>query len=225
LALNKALDRMERAITQLRDFTADVAHELRTPLMVMTLTIDRLPDVPERTALRKDARGMSQLVTQLLDFAHADSLVVPNTMTADLRMISMEVVTQLTPVALEAGKEFHFNDYGTAMINGHPDAISRALRNIVENALKFAPADTVIDVSCGPGAILSVRDRGPGFPDSEPQKLLERFHRGQNPGGAGMGLGLNIVQSIMRAHRGAVDLQNAPNGGALVTLRFGVFTQ
>ena len=217
-AMNEALDRIESAIRALRDFTADAAHELRTPLAIMSMEVDALPEDATKEKLREDLDATTRLVGQMLDMASADALLIPEDATADLSAISADVVAQLTPIAIRKGRNIRFLDKGSPIITGHAEAIGRAVRNLVENALVHTPDRTQVEVTAGPGAAISVRDYGPGIPVEKREIVLKRFGRGEHSHGTGSGLGLAIAQRIAEAHGGRIAIGDAPGGGALIRL-------
>lgn len=217
-AMNEALDRIESAIRALRDFTGDAAHELRTPLTIMSMEVDALPASAGKEKLREDLAATSRLVGQMLDMASADALLISEGATADLNAIAAEAVAQLTPLALRQGRNIRFVNKNAPVIAGHAEAVLRAVRNLIENAMAYTPEQTAIDVSSGPGAVISVRDYGPGIPKDKRQTVLKRFSRGDRNLGTGSGLGLAIAQRIAEAHGGRLDIADAPGGGALIRL-------
>ncbi len=219
-AMNKALARIESAIHALQEFTADAAHELRTPLAIMSMEIDGLPAGAAREKLRGDVDNMTRSVAQMLDMASADALQIPENATANLAGIATEVVTQLTPLAIQKGRTISFCDAGAATVHGHGEAIGRAVRNLVENALAHTPQGTSVDVIAGPGPLISVRDHGPGVPSEKRAAVLKRFWRGDRTRTSGSGLGLAIANRIAEAHGGHIEIDAAPGGGALVRLSF-----
>jgi len=219
-AVNGGLDRLERAMRALQEFAADAAHELRTPLSIMTLTIGRLPDSEQKCKLQQDTAGMTRLVNQMLDMAYASALQIEPGAQADLTAIARRVAAQLTPLAIEHRREIRFRDAGGTVIRGHDEALARALRNVIENALAHTPAGTAVEVTSGPGPQWMVRDHGPGIPVADRARLFERFRQGDRRRGTGTGLGLGIVEEILRAHGGRVEIGDAPGRGATFRLMF-----
>lgn len=218
-AVNRALDRIENAVRTLREFTADAAHELRTPLMVMSVAVEELPPGPVKAKLQGDVATMTRSVGQMLDLASADALIIPQGAVADLGAIAGKVVAQLTPLALRQNRSIRLIEDNPVPLEGHAEAIGRALRNLIENALKYTPEHTTVDVIAGPGAALAVRDHGPGIADSQRALVLKRFWRGDRSHDGGSGLGLAIANRIAEAHGGGIDVMQAEGGGALVRLR------
>ncbi|MBS7701973.1 MULTISPECIES: sensor histidine kinase [Hyphomicrobiales] len=219
-AVNAMLARIERSVCALRDFAGDAAHELRTPLAIMMLSIGKLPDSVEKAKLVADAQRMKRLVDQMLDMSHATALELAPDAQADLGAIAREVVAELTPLAVMRGRTIAFRDAGAARVHGHGDAIGRALRNLVENALAHTPAGTAVEVTTGPGGQCAVRDHGPGIPPERRGDVLERFRRLDKRASDGAGLGLAIVSTTMELHNGDVRIEDAPGGGALMRLIF-----
>ncbi len=217
-AMNGALNRIESAMRALREFTADAAHELRTPLAIMSMEVDELPSGAAKEKLREDVANMTRSVGQMLDMASADALLVPCGTVADLGAIGAHVVTQLTPLAVRKGRNIRFIDEHPARIEGHAEAIGRAVRNLVENALLHTPEGGDVEVTAGPGAVIAVRDHGPGIAPEKREQVLKRFWRGDRSKTEGSGLGLAIANRIAEAHGGRIAIDAAPEGGALIRL-------
>lgn len=218
-AVNRAIERLEHAIGSLKNFTADAAHELRTPLAVMMLSIDRLSASEIRDKLRHDVAGMTRLVNQMLDIAHADALVIPEDARADLDEVARELVSDMFPLAVANGHSIDFHSHGPELVKGVPDMIERALRNLIQNALPYAPRHSAIDVVVGPGPRVTVHDSGVGIPESVRESVQTRFWTHQRDRSSpGAGLGLAIVRSIMEAHGGCLEIADAAGGGASVSL-------
>ncbi|MEY2883161.1 MAG: hypothetical protein RL490_885 [Pseudomonadota bacterium] len=223
-AVNRALARLEAAVTTLRDFTAHAAHELRTPLAIMQLSLDRLGDTPVKAELQADTDQMTRLVGQMLDLAQADALVIADAESVDLAAIGRAVVGQLAPRAFALQRELVFSDAGGAIVRGHAEAIFRIYRNLIDNALAHAApdggGDAAIQVSAGPGPQLAVQDHGPGIAAADAAHLFERFWRKDRSGSTGAGLGLGIVKRLVDAHGADIVVETPAGGGALFRVRF-----
>ena len=219
-AVNRALTRVDQSMEILRGFTANAAHELRTPLSIMQLSIDRLPSGEASEELQADTRHMTRLVGQMLDLAQADALTVESQAPVDLAAIGREVVAGMAPKVFEVHRDLRFQAIGEAKALGHAEAIYRIYRNLIDNALAHAPGKTLIEVTAGPGPQLSVRDHGPGIAEKDFPHIFERFWRKNRRTSDGAGLGLNIVQRLAQAHGGSVSVENVPDGGALFTVTF-----
>lgn len=224
-AMNRALDRLHHAMRLLKSFTADAAHELRTPLSVLRLRIDALPDSPGKARLGEDIQAMTRLVNQMLDLAQADALRMDDAQQIDPRDLAAVAVSQIAPHAFSSGHDIELIDLGGSPIHGHVDALGRALRNLIENAVHHTKGGQPIEVIVGPGPRLSVRDHGAGLPEGNIDKIFDRFWRKSRTTDVGAGLGLGIVRSIVEAHGGVVTAQNAPGGGALFVCDFPTSSQ
>ena len=219
-AVNRALTRLDQTMAILRGFTANAAHELRTPLSIMQLSIDKLPPSPLRDDLQSDTQHMARLIGQMLDLAQADALAVEPEVLVDLADIGREIVGAMAPKAFAAQRDLRFEAIGDTRALGHAEAIYRIYRNLIDNALAHAPGDTPIVVTAGPGPQISVRDYGPGIAAEDLPHIFERFWRKDRRKSDGAGLGLGIVQRLAEAHGGAITVCHAPGGGALFRVTF-----
>jgi signal transduction histidine kinase len=218
-AINGALDRLDRGFRMQREFTADAAHELRTPLAVLAAHLDSLEDRGVAASLREDVERMSRLVGQLLLVAQLEELAVAPGETADLHAIAVDVAASLTPLALKRARSIEVTGAdGPAPVVGNADALRQAVRNLVENALQHTRPNTTVEVAVSEAPAVAVIDRGPGVPPADRERLFQRFWRGRRDG-SGAGLGLAIVARIVAAHGGRIEVDDAPGGGARFTLR------
>ncbi len=221
VAVNQALDRLEQGFRSQRDFTADAAHELRTPLAILRTRIETLPENDAARVLSRDVESMSRVVSQLLDAAELETITVGRDEIADLHEICLEVVELIAPLALKQKKTIELTGVERAvLINGNGEMVRRAVRNLTENALYHTPRDTVVEVSVGDDGTVSVMDQGKGIAISERDLIFQRFWRRDQRGGGGAGLGLSIVRRIVDAHGGTVSVENRSTGGAKFVLRF-----
>lgn len=218
-AVNRALGRLEGAIAILRTFTANAAHELRTPLAIMQLGIDRLPESRDREELSRDNLYMTRLVGQMLDLAQADALMIDEAHTVDLADTARAVVTALAPKAFEQDRELRFEQTGDTVALGHDEAIFRVIRNLIDNALAHTSGGSPIEIVAGPGPQFSVRDYGKGISEADREHIFERFWRGDRRASDGAGLGLGIVKRLVEAHGGKIDVEDPPGGGTLFRIR------
>jgi signal transduction histidine kinase len=223
-AVNQAFDRLEHGFRAQRDLTADVAHELRTPLAVLRMRAETLGEPQLRARLLADIDVMTRLVEQLLSVAELETVVVAPDETADLRHACVEVVEHLAPLAVQQGKsvELAAVSGGGVWVHGRGDLLFQAMRNLVENAVRFSPADAVVTVEVDPSGRARVLDRGPGVPAELKDRLFERFWQGRRKERSavreGAGLGLSIVAQIAEQLGGRVSVEDRPGGGAVFVL-------
>ena len=218
-AVNELLARADVAAERHEAFAADVAHELRTPLALLSLELDHL-DHPLAPRLRADVHTMRRLIEQLMLLAQIDADAIAQTPLeqVSLAMVAGEVVAALAPGIIAAGKSVALDDQWAPSVLGRREAIAAALRNLIENAVRVTPAGGAIGVFVGPGPILGVRDEGPGLTAERLRELAKRHCRSDHASQTGAGLGLAIVDRIMLAHAGS--LETAPQKKELL-LRFG----
>jgi signal transduction histidine kinase len=157
----------------------------------------------------------------MLDLAQADAMIAGANGPVDLSALAEDLVALMAPLAWAGKRDIRFIKEGSPVVDGHAEAIARALRNLVENALRHTPEGTVVAVTAGPGPMLSVRDHGPGVSPENRLRVFERFWRADRELSDGAGLGLGIVQSTMEAHGGEARVEDAKGGGALFVLDFG----
>jgi two-component system OmpR family sensor kinase len=242
IALNAMLDRLERAFSQrqasenrLRRFLADASHELRTPLAsirgyaeLFRMGATRDPDEVDKAMRRieDEAARMGVLVEDLLTLARLDEIAEAPHRAVDLAALAEDAVSDARATAPD--REIALAaDRGTTVL-GDAHQLRQVLGNLVRNALVHTPAGTGIEVAVAnsDGRVrLEVRDHGPGLPTADADALFERFWRaegGRERGRAGAGLGLAIVAAIVDAHGGEVGATNAPEGGAVFSVKLPV---
>lgn len=220
-AVNQALDRLEDGFRVQRQFTADAAHQLRTPLTILRTRIETLGDAAARQALHDDIEAMGRIVAQLLEIAELDTLVIDPGETADLRAVCAEVVGAIAPFAITQHKDIALKGTDApVLIHGNAVMLQRAIFNLAENAIKFTAKDTSVDVEVSEDGAVSVRDCGPGIADAERELIFQRFWRADRQRSDGAGLGLSIVRAVADDHAATIAVENLPAGGAEFTLRF-----
>jgi signal transduction histidine kinase len=220
-AVNQALDRLEAGFRTQREFTADAAHELRTPLTILRSRIDTLADPRIAKALHQDIEGMTRVVGQLLDIAELETLSVDPEERADLRAVCAEVAEFAAPLALAQDKSIALSGTDAAVwIRGNPEMLSRAIRNLIENAINHSPTGATVEIAVEDNGTVRVLDEGPGIKDDERELIFQRFWRSDRRRAGSAGLGLAIVRSIADAHAAIVCVENRPTGGASFALNF-----
>ena len=225
VSFNRTLDALERSVDAQRQLIADASHELRTPISALRsdiqifLDAERLPQA-ERVALQSsivaELDELTQLVSDVLELARASSLDGA-TEELDLDLIVREAVDRARRRAPQL-------DFAVTLeptrVTGVGDRVSRAVSNLIDNARKWSPPEGEIEVRLEDG-VLSVRDHGPGFQQDDLAHVFDRFYRAPSARGKpGSGLGLAIVKQAAEAYGGFARAQNAPGGGALVSVSF-----
>jgi len=220
-AVNQALDRLEAGFRMQREFTADAAHELRTPLTILRSRVDTLADRGVSKALHQDIEGMARIISQLLDIAELESFSIDPNEKADLRTICAEVAEFAAPLALAKGKNIALSGSDAPVwVNGNPEMLSRAIRNLVENAINYSPPGTTVEIVVESSGMVRVLDEGPGIKEEERELIFQRFWRRDRRRTGNAGLGLSIVQRIADTHAATISVENRPTGGANFSLSF-----
>jgi len=224
-AVNQALARLEQGFRTLRDFTADAAHELRTPLSVLRLRVDTAlaPELAE--PLRKDIDVMSHVVDQLLAAAELEGMVVGAEEVADLGQVAADVVALLAPIALKQGKDIALTAPSSPVpVAGRQPMLMQAVRNLAENAIDHTIPGSSVEIEVDATGVIRVIDEGPGIAESERELVFQRFWRRDRSRLKGVGLGLAIVRRIVEAHGGTVTAENRQPRGAIFSIRLKALT-
>ncbi|WBH18040.1 sensor histidine kinase [Sphingomonas radiodurans] len=209
-AINRTLERIDRVASMHEAFAADIAHELRTPLTLLSLELDRLT-VPEASRLREDVAQMRRLIDQLMLLAQveADAASLTSPSRIDLADLAGDVIARMAPIALDRSAHLELAADMPVWASGRREAIGAALRNLLENALRVTPPGGTILVRVTADGTMAVRDEGPGLSTSSLADLVGRHRRADYASTDGAGLGLAIVDRIVKAHGGT--LSTAPD--------------
>ena len=220
--INAMLAKLDRSLTLQKEFTSDVAHQLRTPLAVLLLEVSALPPGAARDRVKRELGDLADLVNQLLGFAQAEDAMARQRDAVDVAGTARKVCEDLAGAAFGAEKQIEFDAPEEAVVvSGHPALIDAAIRNIVDNAVKLSPPHSTISVSVDAERKIVVEDRGPGVPDAQKELIFERFWRADGRRAPGSGIGLALVRRIAFLHGGDVRVEDRPGGGARFVVTLG----
>ncbi|MEZ5650179.1 MAG: sensor histidine kinase N-terminal domain-containing protein [Burkholderiaceae bacterium] len=243
-AFNHLLDRLGSTMQAQRRFIADAAHQIKTPLAGIHMQAElalRGGDDDRRRSLEQLARSSaraSHLVNQLLALARAENSGIVPFQNVDLKNLARECLTELAPLAIEAGLDLGFEPVDAPVrVHGNPLLLGELINNLVSNAIRYTPSGGRVTVRLRVAMArvdLEIEDNGPGIPRAEREIVFERFYRlrdrlASNEGEArGSGLGLSIVREIAGLHHARVRIDDgaawpAERGdghGTLVLVRF-----
>lgn len=227
-ALNDLLARLGDALDRQRAFTADAAHELRTPLAALQLQVQLIErsrtDAERAQAVARLKAGLQRtahVVEQLLTLARQEGAASGDAFTLlDLHALAGLAMAELAPLAHAKGIDLGMSsEEAPVPINGESAALHILLSNLLGNALRYTPAGGRVDVCVcltpEQACCLEVSDTGPGIPDAERARVFDRFFRGETVESGGSGLGLAIVQRIAQRHGAQVTLHDGPAGNGL----------
>lgn len=231
-ALNALFARLQVSLEYERRFTADAAHELRTPLAAIKTQAQvalaaRDPE-PLEHALNKVISGTDRaahLVEQLLVLSRLDPERAPvNQQPVQLSQIVAECVALYAPMAIGKGQNLGFEASDEGWVSGDMTLLAILVRNLVDNAVRYTPTGGQVDVRIqrvGNEIVFQVVDTGPGIPEAERREAASRFYRVLGTGEDGSGLGLSIVERIVELHGASLSLDDRDAGeGLAVIVRF-----
>ncbi len=217
-AVNGALDRLAQAYLAERRLTADAAHELRTPLAVLSLRLQRArAGTADWAGIEKDLANLTRIVGQLMDLARKESAARADgakEVEVNLGRVVREAAAQVLPLVQAAGRTLDV-EATEVTSHGHADDLRDMVVNLLDNALVHGQGGIRVRLWTEPGAesrraILEVSDQGPGVPAELRDAAFDRFRRG-GTSSTGAGLGLAIVRQVARNHGG--DAGFSPDGG------------
>jgi heavy metal sensor kinase len=231
---NDMLQRIESAVSQISQFTADASHELRTPVAIIRLAAEnalrrRRTEVEYQQALQKirsESESMTQLIEDLLFLARADA----TRSSAELGVVDLRTLVETTcldwfPIAEEKSITLTRNVPDTPLsVLGNFSALRRMLFILLDNAVKYTPSGGRVSVYVrkqSGKAFLTVEDTGVGIPSEEQSQVFQRFFRidpSRNKESGGYGLGLAIAHTIVNQHKASIELRPNPQGGCIFSV-------
>jgi len=218
-AFNQMKDRLTRFVNERTHMLAALSHDLRSPLTAMRLRIEMLDETEDSIRLKALVEEMQAMVEATLEFSRGVAKAEP-TATVDLTSLLGDLVNDV------GGERATLAPTGPLFATIRPQALNRALRNLIDNAIRYG-GSAKVSVTQEPGtAVISIADKGPGLPDDQLEAVFEPFVRlegSRSRDTGGVGLGLAIARTIIQAHGGSVLLRNLPDGGldAVVRLPLG----
>ncbi len=234
-ALDGMLGRMNEAMRQQERLTADVAHELRTPLAVITSTLQILRMQPRTTTeyeegvddALQDLRRMAQLVGQLLTLARLDAVdKIPDPVEVRLDILLESLAEVFADRAEQQGASVVYTRSEAVCVQGDEAELRQLFTNLIENALRYGPQNGMVCIALqdgpSPWVTVCVHDRGGAIPPEVLPHLFDRFYRGdssRSQASGGTGLGLAIVREIVLRHHGDIVITSDPHTGTTVTVR------
>lgn len=224
-ALNELFGRIAVLLESERRFTADAAHELRTPIAAIRaqaqVALAETDDAVRRNALRKTLEGCDRaahLMDQLLTLSRLEASDEPSVETVDLAAVAQRVVAELAPAAVGKGQSMALEATEPCVVHGSRLLLAVLVRNLVDNSMRYSPpgARVIVGVRHENGrVVLRVEDSGPGIPESDRRKLGQRFFRRAGTDESGSGLGWSIVQRIAAVHGFDVEVERSARLGGL----------
>lgn len=224
-SLNGLLQRLSHSMNQERRFTADAAHELRTPLAAIKVQAEvalAAQDRPQRDqALHGIIEGInrtSRLSAQLLMLTRLDHLAPESQQTVELGELARQCAARYADSALDKDIDLSVSAEVPFHIRGDSTLLEALLGNLIDNAIRYTQSEGCIEVNIHQAEerfILSVKDNGPGLSDPDKERVLHRFYRADGNGASGSGLGLSIVERIAQVHRATLRLESGLYGRGL----------
>ena len=210
-AFNDMQARLRILIENRTRLLAAISHDLRTPLTLLRLRAETVENARERDKMLSTIAEMDSMIGATLEFARDESASEPRRQT-DLTSLLQSVVDDMRDASLPV----HMQPAGPIIYECQPAALKRAVRNLLDNAVKYGKAGSAGIRTTARAIEIDIDDEGPGIPKPELSRVLEPFYRleeSRSRETGGVGLGLAITQSIVQAHGGTLKLSNRPTGG------------
>lgn len=219
-ATNRALDRLEAGYRFQGDFVGNVAHELRTPLALISLRTEGLEPSPERDLILLGVERANHVVLQLMELAAIDRHS-PEIVGFDPCELVTDLVGTMAPLVFERDHVIAFVEPGVPppFLLGVPGLIEIALTNLIDNAVRHTPPGCTVTVSVQDDGLIVVEDDGPGLAVDTHDGERRRYRREDTKRSDSAGLGMSIVQRIMTVCGGSLETGNGAAGGARCTIR------
>lgn len=215
-AFNNMQERIRRFVEDRTRMMAAISHDLRSPITRLRLRAEMLPEGESRTRMLADLADMEDMVSSTLEFARGES-TDEAVQTIDLAATLEAICDNATDMGLTA--EYQWD--GRLVCACRPLALKRALTNLIENAARYGGQATVEAAHQGRDIRVVIEDRGPGIPEDCQEKVFTPFFRveqSRNRKTGGMGLGMTVARTIIRAHGGDITLENKQEGGLRVSV-------
>jgi two-component system sensor histidine kinase QseC len=227
VAMNQLFDRLGQAFAREKRFTADAAHELRTPLAALQIhaenALNAQSDLDRNRSLEcvlKGVRRMTHLVTQLLTMSRLEpEAITLRPESFDMERLARDLLAEMTPLAMSKNIELSLHARtGDHTLIADEVSVGILLRNLVDNGIRYSPPGRAVDVQLqrlDDRYRVAVSDRGPGLPSEFRERVFERFFRSSGTREDGSGLGLAIVRRIADLHHAAISLDSGPGATGL----------
>jgi signal transduction histidine kinase len=209
--------RLRNLIENRTRLLAALSHDLRTPLTLLRLRAETMDDAQERDKMLSTITEMDAMIGTTLKFARDETAMEAQRPT-DLAALVQSIVDDMA----DAGMPVTMQPAGPIVHECRPDALKRAIRNILDNAVKYGKTARAAIHSTASGIEITVDDEGPGIPEAELSRVFEPFYRleeSRNRETGGVGLGLAIAQSIVHAHGGELRLANRADAGVRASIK------
>ncbi len=210
-AFNEMQRRIGRFVEDRTQMIAAISHDLRTPLTRMRLRAEFIEGTEQQGKMLHDLDEMEKMISSVLSFARDAAADEPREV-VDLTALLQSVCDD----AADAGQEVEVKADGRTALSCRPTALRRALTNLIDNAAKYGERARVELEKIDDQIVVCIDDDGPGIPESECEKVFEPFYRierSRSRETGGVGLGLSVARTIIRAHGGDIEVVNRPEGG------------
>ena len=232
---NSLTDRLQTTENARRRFVSDASHELKTPLAAIRLLTDSIlqtENIDRETArefvtdIGQEAERLSRITEDLLQLTRLDNGVLEPPAVVDVLPVLEQVMRMMSLLAQERNTELTYRAAEDCTVLATKDEIHQIIYNLVDNAVKYTPPGSTVQVTLARGGdtvVLTVEDNGVGIPEEDLPRIFERFYRvdkARSREAGGTGLGLAIISDTIQKRGGTVEAANRPGGGAIFTVRW-----